>query len=316
MKTQRLPDGTEMPALGLGTWKSEPEEVYRAVRHALEVGYHHIDCAAIYQNEADVGRALADAFAAGAVDREDVWITSKLWNDSHDPEHVRPALDASLRTLRLDYLDLYLIHWPVALRHGVLLPEGPEDFVPLDQAPLEKTWEAMLEAAQDGATRQAGVSNFNIPKIERVRKATGTLPAVNQVELHPYLQQRELVEECRKLGTAVTAYSPLGSPDSAEMLDRDDDVLLIEHPTIERIAGERSATPGQVLIAWALERGTSVIPKSTNQSRIEENLGAQDLELDDDDMKAIGELDAGRRMIDGSLWFAGKSYSPQSLWED
>ena len=136
MKTLELRDGTRMPALGLGTWKSEPEEVYRAVRAAIEIGYRHIDCAAIYQNEEEVGRALTDAFQAGDAKRDEVWITSKLWNDSHAPEHVRPALQTSLRKLELDYLDLYLIHWPVALRHGTELPRGPEDFLSLFEVPL------------------------------------------------------------------------------------------------------------------------------------------------------------------------------------
>ncbi|MBW2223691.1 MAG: hypothetical protein DRH23_09755 [Deltaproteobacteria bacterium] len=118
-----------MPALGLGTWKSEPDEVYRAVRSAIEVGYRHIDCAAIYQNETEVGRALTDAFQAGDAKREEVWVTSKLWNDSHAPEHVRPAIQTSLKKLQLEHLDLYLIHWPVALRQGTELPRAPEDFL-------------------------------------------------------------------------------------------------------------------------------------------------------------------------------------------
>ena len=156
MKTQRLADGTEMPALGLGTWKSEPNEVYHAVRAALEVGYRHIDCAAIYQNEEEVGRALADAFTAGDAKREEVWVTSKLWNDSHLPDDTRPALESSLKKLQLDHLDLYLIHWPVALRPGTLLPRSPEDFIPLSEAPLSSTWEAMIALKHAGLTRQAG----------------------------------------------------------------------------------------------------------------------------------------------------------------
>jgi alcohol dehydrogenase (NADP+) len=316
MKTQELRDGTRMPALGLGTWKSEPEAVYKAVRSAIEVGYRHIDCAAIYQNEEEVGRALTDAFQAGDAKREEVWVTSKLWNDAHAPEHVRPALETSLRKLQLDYLDLYLIHWPIALRHGIEFPRAPEDFLPLSEVPLESTWGAMSEVSEQGLAREVGVSNFSPRMIEQVRNATGQTPAVNQIELHPYLQQDARVAACKELGVAVTAYSPLGSPDSAAMLGRDDDVLLTQHPAIVEIAQARGGTPGQVLIAWALARGTSVIPKSVNPGRIAENWAARDLTLTAADMTAIASLDRHQRMVEGGFWFIGETYSAQTLWDE
>ena len=316
MKTQRLRDGTDMPSLGLGTWKSEPEEVYGAVRAALEVGYRHIDCAAIYQNEEEVGRALADAFSAGDARREDVWITSKLWNDSHLPKDVKPAIEASLARLGLDYLDLYLIHWPVALRPGTSIPTRPDDFIPLSEAPLESTWEAMVALRDQKLAREVGVSNFSKGQITRVRDATGETPAVNQVELHPYLQQTALLDACEQLEVAVTAYSPLGSPDSAAMFGRRDDVPLTKHPTIASIAEQHGATPGQVLIAWALARGTSVIPKSVNPGHIEENWGARELSLTLADMTAIGSLDRHQRMVEGKFWFIGETYSPETLWDE
>jgi len=305
-----------MPALGLGTWKSEPEEVYGAVRSAIEVGYRHIDCAAIYQNEEEVGRALSDAFRAGDVQRKDMWITSKLWNDSHAPEHVRPALRTSLRKLQLDYLDLYLIHWPVALRHGVDLPRSPEEFLSLSEVPLEATWEAMLTVSEGGLVREVGVSNFSKRKIEQVRDATGHTPAVNQIELHPYLQQEALVAACTELGVAVTAYSPLGSPDSAAMMGREDEILLTQHPTVVEVAESHGATPGQVLIAWALARGTAVIPKSVHPKRIAENWAARDITLTLADMTAVARLDRHQRMVDGRFWFVGETYSPQTLWDE
>ena len=316
MKMQQLSDGTEMPALGLGTWKSEPEQVYRAVLAALEAGYRHIDCAAIYENEEEVGRALRDACAAGGVRREDVWITSKLWNDSHLPEDVRPAIETSLRKLGLDYLDLYLIHWPVALRKGTALPSGPEDFIPLSTAPLASTWEAMLALEGEGLTGQVGVSNFSKGQMVRIRDATGRAPAVNQIELHPYLQQNALLRACEELGVAVTAYSPLGSPDSAAFLGRKDDERLTEDPAIVAIAEAHEATPGQVLIAWGLARGTSVIPKSVNPGRIAENWAAQDFKLSLADMTAIAALDRRQRMVDGRFWFVGETYSPETLWDE
>jgi alcohol dehydrogenase (NADP+) len=305
-----------MPALGLGTWKSEPDEVYRAVRSAIEVGYRHIDCAAIYQNEAEVGRALTDAFQAGDAKREEVWVTSKLWNDSHAPEHVRPAIQTSLKKLQLDYLDLYLIHWPVALRQGTELPRGPEDFLPLSEVSLGSTWEAMSKVSEQGLAREVGVSNFTKRMIEQVRDETGQTPAVNQIELHPYLQQDALVAACKELGVAVTAYSPLGSPDSAAMMGRDDDILLTQHRTIVEIAEVHGATPGQILIAWALARETSVIPKSVNPGRIAENWAARDLTLTLADMTAIAALDRHQRMVDGKFWFIGETYCPQTLWDE
>ena len=305
-----------MPVLGLGTWKSEPDEVYGAVRSAIEVGYRHIDCAAIYQNEEEVGRALTDAFQAGDATREEVWVTSKLWNDSHAPEHVGTALQTSLNKLQLEYLDLYLIHWPVALRHRTELPRGPQDFLPLSEVPLASTWEAMLKVSEQDLARQVGVSNFSQRTIAQVRDATGQTPAVNQIELHPYLQQDALVAGCKELGVAVTAYSPLGSPDSAAMMGRHDDVLLTQHPTITQIAEAHGATPGQVLIAWALARGTSVIPKSVNPKRIAENWAARELTLTLADMTAIAALDRHQRMVDGRFWFLGETYSPQTLWDE
>ncbi|NNE20637.1 MAG: aldo/keto reductase [Myxococcales bacterium] len=316
MKTLTLRSGTRMPALGLGTWKSDADEVYRAVRSAIEVGYRHIDCAAIYQNEEEVGRAIGDALRARDASREELWITSKLWNDSHAPEHVQLALEASLRKLQLDYLDLYLIHWPVALRHGVALPTGPDDFIPLSELPLESTWKAMLKASELNLAREVGVSNFSKRMIEKVSDTTGQTPAVNQVELHPYLQQDALLAACHQLGVAVTAYSPLGSPDSAAMLRRRDDVLLTGHPAIEQVAERHGATTGQVLIAWALARGTSVIPKSVNPGRIAENWAARDLDLTPADMTAIAALDRHDRKVEGKFWFLGETYSHKTLWDE
>jgi alcohol dehydrogenase (NADP+) len=315
MRTLTLHDGTPLPAFGLGTWNSPEDEVYRAVRLALELGYRHLDCAHIYGNETTIGRALADAFAAGDVRREDVWVTSKLWNDRHVPADVSDGIETTLAALRLDQLDLYLVHWPVAIRPGVGIPKSAEDMVPLSDAPLAATWEAMGELEAAGLTRQIGVSNFNLTHIREVHAATGVLPAVNQVEMHPYLAQQGLVDGCRDLGVAVTAYSPLGTPSGAALFGTADDAPLLSHPVIHGIAEARGATAGQVLIAWALGRGTSVIPKSTNPDRLRENLAGADVSLTAEDVAAIGGLDRGYRYVNGSFWcMEGSPYSLADLW--
>lgn len=311
-KTLLLRDGTAMPALGLGTWKSAPDEVYSAVRTSLEVGYRHIDCAAIYGNEHEVGRAIDDAVGAGDVSREELWITSKLWNDSHRPKHVRPALQNTLSDLRLDYVDLYLIHWPIAFRPGIEFPESGDQFATLDEFPLEATWEAMLEMKEAGLARQVGVSNMGPVRIDAL-SAVGQTPAVDQVECHPHLQQVELLRYCAERDIVVTAYSPLGSGDRTHR--RDDEPPLLDHPTIIDIADEQGATGAQVLIAWALARDTSVIPKSAHPGRIAENFASLDVELTDRQMETIASLDKGYRYLDGEVFARGDSpYVADEIW--
>ena len=202
-------------ALGLGTWKSSPGEVGGAVRTALELGYRHIDCASIYGNEAEIGQALAGAFRDGVVQRDQLWITSKLWNDCHAPEDVRPALLRSLSDLQLEQLDLYLIHWPVVHRHGVVMPEQAADQIPLEQLPLSQTWGAMEALVEEGLVRQIGVSNCSAAKIAALLPQARHRPMVNQVERHPWLQQNALLQLCQREGIGLTAYSPLGSPSGA-----------------------------------------------------------------------------------------------------
>ncbi len=317
MKTLTLQDGTAFPAFGLGTWKPQGDDVYRAVRAALACGYRHVDCAAIYGNEDVIGRALTDAFAAGDVQRDDVWITSKLWNTEHAPERVRPAIEKTLRELRLDRLDLYLVHWPVPLRPGILRPEKPEDFVDPAEQTLDSTWAAMIPLRDAGLTRQIGVSNFSPAKLERVSEATGVAPAVNQVEMHPYLAQHELLAAASAMGTVLTAYSPLGTPDSGEMFGRTDPFKLLDDEVVAGVGATHDASPAQVLIAWALQRGTAVIPKSTNEGRIRENLAAAELELTTDDMTALAALDRGFRYIDGGFWCPeGSPHTTASLWDE
>ncbi|MCG8394634.1 MAG: aldo/keto reductase [Pseudomonadales bacterium] len=317
MKTLTFDNGDKMPQLGLGTWKSEPGDVYKAVKAAIEMGYRHIDCAHIYGNEAEIGQALEDVFAAGTVSREALWITSKLWNSDHAPKDVQPALETTLRNLKLDYLDLYLMHWPVALKKGVPFPQSGDDMVSLSELPVATTWAAMEDLVDKDMTRQIGVSNFSVKKLQALTDQARLKPAMNQIELHPYLQQNAMLDFCREQGIHLTAYSPLGSFDRPAGLKAEDEPVLLEDPIIHDIADNHGASPAQVLIAWALQRGTAVIPKSVNPERLQQNLAAAELTLSDDDMQAIAALDKHRRYVDGGFWAQpGSDYSLASLWDE
>jgi alcohol dehydrogenase (NADP+) len=296
MRTLQLRGGARMPALGLGTWKSAPGEVGRAVREALRVGYRHIDCAAIYGNESEVGEALGDALDAGEVTRDELWVTSKLWCNAHAPADVEPALQRTLADLRLERLDLYLVHWPVAVRRGLVVARTAADFVPPSELSDHDTWSGMEAVLAQGLTRTIGVSNFGPRRLAELARHARVQPDVDQVELHPYLQQRELLAHCRSAGIAVTGYSPLGSLDRPAGMRAADEPVLLEDPVVCQVAGRHGASPAQVLIAWQLQQGLSVIPKSVRPERLRENFEAQHLELDADDLGELATLDAGRRL--------------------
>ena len=312
-----LANGDRLPALGLGTWKSAPGAVYAAVKEALAIGYRHIDCAPAYQNEPEVGKAVAEAIDSAMVARTDLWLTSKLWNDAHAPEQVRPALEKTLADLRVDSLDLYLIHWPVVFKPGVMFPRRGEDYIALDDLPISRTWKALEDCVAQGLARNIGVCNFSVSKLDALCRQASIRPAMNQIELHPYLQQGPMLEFCRENGIQVTAYSPLGSGDRPAGMKKSGEPTLLDNPVIQRVAAKHGVTPAQVLLAWGLSRKTVVIPKSVNPERMRQNLAAAQLVLDAQDVADIATLDRGYRFVDGSF-FAGpvSPYTLKQLWDE
>jgi alcohol dehydrogenase (NADP+) len=315
MKYFAITDKDSIPALGLGTWKSGTGEVAQAVAKAIEIGYRHIDCASIYQNQKEIGTALAGAITAGQVKREELWITSKLWNNAHAQKHVQPALERTLKDLQLDHLDLFLIHWPVNFQPNIVFPRRPEEFLAPDAIPVIETWQAMEKMVKKGLCRFIGVCNFNLTRLIDLKRQAHIQPVMNQIELHPYLQQQKMLEYCNKQGVLLTAYSPLGSGDRPAALKKDNEPSLLNHPVILEIAEGRGSTPGQVLLAWGLSRGTAVIPKSVNPKRLRENFLAADLELEAADLTAIAAMEQGYRFVDGAFFQApGSPYSVADLW--
>ncbi len=299
-----------MPVLGLGTWKSKPDAVGAAVEYALcEASYDHIDCASIYRNEDEIGRSLKNVFESGKRKREDVFINSKLWNTDHKRGAVKAACQATLSDLNLKYLDLYLMHWGIAIppnennrqHYGRLEEQLDEnDYLILDKISVRETWEAMEELVSAGLVKAIGVANFTAPQLVDLLTYAKVKPAMNQIELHPYLQQTRLIEFCKSQDIVVTAYSPLGSPGNYRGSGLP---VLVEDETIAEIAKNHGKSPAQILIRWAIQRGTVVIPKSVTPERIKENTDVFGFELSDDEMKKVAGLDRNVRFVDPYSWW-------------
>lgn len=306
--TVKLASGYDMPLFGLGTWKSAKGKVETAVETALSIGYRHIDCAAAYQNEAEVGEALLKKIADGTVRREDVFITSKLWNSFHSPALVMPALKKTLKDLGIDYIDLYLMHWPMGYQEGgSMFPKNEAGEMQLSDVDYVDTWKAMEEGVTSKLVRSLGVSNFSEEQLERVIAVAKVPVCVNQVECHPYLNQKKLMEFCASKNISVTAYSPLGSPDRPWA--KPEDVELMDEPKLKHVAEKYKKSVPQVLIRYQLQRGNVVIPKSVTESRIQENMEILDFELSAEDVADIDSFDNGGRFC-GLPWLSHHQHFP------
>jgi D-xylose reductase len=301
-----------MPAVGLGTWKIEREATARAVQDAISIGYRNIDSACDYGNEVEAGEGIKAAISAGHCSREDLWVTSKLWNTYHRPEHVRPACERTLLDLGLDYLDLYFIHFPIALRYvdfedryppeWIYDPNAAKPAMEVDAVPLHETWAAMEELVEAGLVKHIGVCNFTSGLLIDLMAYSTIKPAMLQIESHPFLTQEPLLRLAADFGVAVTAFSPLGAQSYVSLdMATEADTVLTAAPVVAA-AKRVQRTPAQVVLRWGVQRGTAIIPKTTRPERLRENLALFDFELSDEEMAAISNLNQDRRFNDPGVF--------------
>lgn len=304
----KLPDGGLFPAVGLGTWKLPKPEAPGLVQTAIRAGYRHLDCACDYGNEPEVGAGLAAALRDGLCRREDMWVTSKLWNTYHEPKHVRAACERSLRDLRLDVLDLYLVHFPIALAYVPFDVRYPPEWFhdpkaaqpamkPID-VPYADTWGAMEELQRAGLVKRIGVCNLNISMLRDLLAGCSIRPAVHQLELHPYLVQPRQLRYCQQEKIAVTAFSPLGAPSYLPLGMAKTSESVLTDPVVTAIASAHGKTPAQTVLRWGAQRGCAIIPKTQNAARLSENLAIFDFSLSGAEMDVISGLDRHRRFND------------------
>ncbi|XP_024020899.1 NADP-dependent D-sorbitol-6-phosphate dehydrogenase [Morus notabilis] len=291
-----LNTGFKMPIVGLGVWRVEGKEIRDLIINSINIGYRHFDCAADYRNESEVGEALSEAFRTGLVKREDLFITTKLWNSDHG--HVIEACKDSLKKLQLDYLDLYLVHFPVATKHtGVGTTDSALDedgVLDIDTTiSLETTWHAMEDLVSLGLVRSIGISNCDIFLTRDCLAYSKVKPAVNQIETHPYFQRDSLVKFCQKHGICVTAHTPLGG--AAANIEWFGSVSCLDDPVLKDLAKKYNRTVAQIVLRWGIQRNTFVIPKSSKVERLKENFEVFDFELTKEDMDLIKTVDKKHR---------------------
>ena len=301
-----------MPAVGLGLWKIDKQQTAATVTDAIAAGYRHLDSAADYGNEAEVGDGIRQALAQNLCQREDLWITSKLWNTYHRLEHVRPACEKTLADLGVDYLDLYLIHFPIALKYVDFAdryppewfhnPDADQPAMVIDPVPLYETWAAMEALVDSGLVRQIGVCNYNSGLLHDLMAYSRIKPAMLQIESHPYLTQERLLRLARQYHLAVTAFSPLGALSYVPLDMAEAGESVLEQPVVKDISARLQRSPAQVVLRWGIQRGTAIIPKSSNPDRLRENLALFDFSLGEQDMAAISALNRNRRYNDPAVF--------------
>lgn len=308
-----MPD--TMPPIGFGLWKIPQEDTADAVVEAVRAGYRHFDSAADYANEVQTGEGLKRAMQEGLVTREELWVTSKLWNTFHAAEHVEEACRKTLDDLGLEYLDLYLIHFPIALEYvpietryppeWLLDPDAAEPVMKPARVPLHETWAAMEALVDKGLVKQIGVCNYNTGLIHDLMSYARIQPAMLQVEAHPYLSQEKLIRCANGYGIDVTAFSPLGAQSYFELNMAEAGESLLGAAPVMVAAQAHGKTPAQVLLRWGVQRGTAVIPKTTKPERMRENLDIDGFTLSEVEMAAIGSLNQNRRFNDPGVFAEG-----------
>ncbi|XP_065868368.1 NADP-dependent D-sorbitol-6-phosphate dehydrogenase-like [Euphorbia lathyris] len=301
-----LNNGFKMPVIGLGLWRMKGNDIRDLIIHAINIGYRHFDCAADYKNEVEVGEALAEAFRTGLVKREDLFITTKLWNSDHG--YVIEACKSSLKKLQLDYLDLYLVHFPLATKHTGVGTTGSaldEDGVlEIDTSiSLKTTWRNMESLVSMGMVRSIGISNYDIFLTRDCLAYSKVKPVVNQIETHPYFQRDSLIKFCQKHGICVTAHTPLGG--SVANTERYGTISCLDDPILKGLADKYKKTVAQLVLRQGIQRNTIVIPKTSKLERLKENFEVFDFELSNEDMDIIKSLERNYRTNRQSVKFWG-----------
>nr|MDO8110556.1 aldo/keto reductase [Candidatus Sigynarchaeota archaeon] len=316
-----LPTGAKIPAIGLGTFGSDRvsgEEIAEAVIGAASVGYRHFDCASVYGNEQLIGKSFKVIIDNGAIKRKDLWVTSKLWNDKHTESDVVPACQKTLKDLQLDYLDLYLVHWPFPNFHP---PACDGDYHNPNAKPYihenyMKTWRQMEKLVDMGLVKHIGTSNMTIPKLKLLLRDASIKPVCNEMELHPHFQQPELFTFVVGIGMVAIGYSPVGSPARPDRDKTPEDTVDIEDPVIVDIAKRLNVHPAVVCVKWAVQRGQVPIPMSTHRKNYLANLQCTvSPPLSEKDMKAIAGIDKNCRLIKGQVFLWKEKQSWEALWD-
>ncbi|MFK8048404.1 MAG: aldo/keto reductase [Halioglobus sp.] len=302
----------EKPQIGLGLWKIDASQCSEVVYEAIKMGYRHLDSACDYGNEVEVGAGIARAIEEGVCGRADLWITSKLWNTFHKKEHVEPALRRTLHDLGLDYLDSYLIHFPIAQPfvpfetryppEWVFDPESESPKMEISPVPLSETWHAMEAVLESGLTRSIGICNYNSGLLHDLMSYANVKPAELQIESHPYLTQESLIRLAKSYGLTVTTFSPLGAASYVELDMAKTSESALTQAVVVDAAKAHDKTPAQVVLRWGVQRGCTIIPKSSNIERLRENLDIFDFELSNQEMEGISSLNQNRRFNDPGVF--------------